>query len=105
MTEAGWQSDSRYVDSFIRNRVSQGYGPLRIESELESSGVARSLIRECLASAGVDWKEIAVEVWARKFGQPPASAAEWQKQFRFLAGRGFDAGQIRHVLKGQFADD
>jgi regulatory protein len=98
MTDAGWQSDSRYVDSFIRNRVSQGYGPLR-------SGVVRSLIRESLASAQVDWKELAQEAWARKFGAAPATAAEWQKQFRFLAGRGFDAGQIRYVLKGQFAED
>ena len=101
MAEAGWQSDVRYVESFIRNRISQGHGPLRIESELEASGVARSLIREALASAEVDWMELAVEVWSRKFGSPPAGASEWQKQYRFLAGRGFEASQIRAALKGE----
>ena len=105
MADAGWQSDTRYVESFIRNRISQGYGPLRIESELEVSGVARALIRDSLAAAEVDWKQLAIEVWSRKFGAAPANAAEWQKQFRYLAGRGFDAGHIRAALKGDLVED
>jgi regulatory protein len=39
-------------------------------------------------------------VWARKFGQPPASAAERARQMRFLAGRGFSADVVRAVLRG-----
>jgi regulatory protein len=105
MTEAGWQSDARYVESFIRNRITQGYGPLRIEAELEASGVASTLIRETLAAVDVDWQQLAVEVWSRKFGAAPRGAAEWQKQYRHLAGRGFEAGQIRAALKAEPPDD
>jgi hypothetical protein len=39
-------------------------------------------------------------VWARKFGQLPASAAERGRQMRFLAARGFSADTVRAVLRG-----
>ena len=38
------------------------------------------------------------EVWGRKFGAPPADAAERGKQARFLAARGFDGEVIRKLL-------
>jgi SOS response regulatory protein OraA/RecX len=37
----------------------------------------------------------------RKFGRTPASAAEWQKQYRYLAARGFEAGQIYRALDSE----
>jgi regulatory protein len=99
LARSGWQSDARYVTSLVRTRVAQGFGPLRIESELEAAGVAEPLIRETLAAAGADWKALAIEVHARKFGQIPKSGPEWQKQYRHLAGRGFDSEQIYAALK------
>jgi regulatory protein len=99
LARSGWQSDARYVTSLVRARVAQGFGPLRIEAELEAAGVADALIRETLAAAGIDWKALAVEVHARKFGQIPKNGAEWQKQYRHLAGRGFDSEQIYAALK------
>jgi regulatory protein len=47
--------------------------------------------------------ERAREVWLRRFGQPPADAAERARQMRFLAGRGFETDIIRRVIAG--ADD
>jgi regulatory protein len=99
LARAGWQSDTRYVQSLVRTRIGQGFGPLRIEAELEGAGVTVALIRETLAEAGTDWNALAQEIHARKFGRAPAGASEWQKQYRHLAGRGFDAGQIRAALK------
>jgi regulatory protein len=101
LARSGWQSDARYVSSLVRQRVDQGYGPLRIEAELEAAGVAQALIREALAGCGADWKALAIAIQEHKFGEAPRSAGEWQKQFRHLAGRGFDAGQIRAALKGE----
>jgi regulatory protein len=98
---SGWQSDARYVESFVRNRVAQGYGPLRIEAELAAAGVARDLVRGSLDAVAVDWKQLAVDVRERKFGAAPAAAAEWQKQYRHLAGRGFDSAQIRAALRDE----
>ena len=105
LARSGWQSDSRYVQSLVRNRVAQGFGPLRIESELEAAGVADSLIRQTLADAGADWKALAMEVHARKFGQVPQTGPEWQKQYRHLAGRGFEAEQIYAALRREAPDE
>ncbi|HWY26269.1 MAG TPA: regulatory protein RecX, partial [Nevskia sp.] len=101
LAQVGWQSDERYVRSLVRTRVAQGFGPLRIESELEGAGVADSLIRASLAAAEADWKALAVEIHARKFRHAPKNGPEWQKQYRHLAGRGFDTEQIYAALKGE----
>ena len=105
LAQAGWQSDQRYVESLVRTRVSQGYGPLRIRGELEMAGVTESLVKEVLAACETDWKALACQVHARKFGRQPASPAEWQKQFRHLAARGFEPSQVQAALKGAPPDE
>jgi regulatory protein len=101
LARVGWQSDERYVRSLVRSRVAQGFGPLRITAELEGAGVADALIRESLAATETDWKALAIEIHARKFGRAPKNGADWQKQYRHLAGRGFDSEQIYAALKNE----
>ncbi len=100
LSERGWQSDSRYAEMLLRNRVQQGYGRLRILAELEAARVPREQITAALAAADCDWTELACALQRRRFGGPPGGAAEWQKQYRFLAGRGFESGAIRAALRG-----
>lgn len=100
LAERGWQSDARYAEMLARNRAEQGYGPLRIEAELEAARVPREEIAATLDAAGTDWTAQARALQLRRFGAPPATAAEWQKQYRYLAGRGFESEQIRAALKG-----
>jgi regulatory protein len=102
---AGWQSDARYAEMLVRNRIEQGYGPLRIRAELEAARLPDGEIRAALAAADVDWTAHAAAVHARKFRQPAQGPAEWQKQYRFLAARGFEPAQIRAVLKGDGPED
>lgn len=96
-----WQSDARYAEMLVRTRVAGGYGPVRIEAELEVAGVPSDRIRAALGEAAVDWHELAVAVHAKKFGRAPKSSAERAKQYRYLQGRGFDASQISAALKGE----
>lgn len=98
--EAGWQSDARYAETLVRSRIAQGYGPLRIEAELEVAGIAESAAREAIAASETDWAVLAAELRSRRFGPPPQALAEAQKQFRYLAGRGFSHEQVRKALKG-----
>lgn len=100
LADSGWQSDSRYAEMLVRNRIQQGYGPLRITAELEAARMPREEISAALREAGCDWAEQARQLQRRHFGGPPETAADWQKQYRYLAGRGFDAGQVRAALKG-----
>lgn len=105
LADSGWQSDERYAEMLVRNRVAQGYGPLRIRAELEAARVDESAIRLAMASADADWAERAGALQLRKFKQPPENASEWQKQYRFLASRGFEAEQIRTALKRSPPED
>lgn len=99
MAQAGWQSDERYAEMLLRNRIEQGYGPLRIRMELAQAGVPDLEIRAALDAADVDWPQRCVELCRRKFRSAASGAADWQKQYRFLASRGFSAQQIRAALK------
>ena len=97
----GWQDDARYAGMLLRTRVAAGYGPVRIEAELEVAGVSPEVIRAALDEAAVDWRALAIEVHAKKFGRLPESSAERAKQYRYLQGRGFDASQVSAALKGE----
>ncbi|MCH9828269.1 MAG: recombination regulator RecX [Gammaproteobacteria bacterium] len=99
LADDGWQSDQRYAESMVRQRVMQGYGPLRIEAELEQSGVDSALVRAAFAEVECDWLQLAYETHARRFA-PPGNAKEWQKQYSYLRMRGFQSDHIRSVLKG-----
>ena len=101
VTREGWQDDGRYAKMLVRSRVSQRYGPMRIEAELRVAGLPADKIRAALDDSGVDWREQAREAHAKKFRSLPATSAERAKQWRFLQGRGYDGSQINAVLKGE----
>jgi regulatory protein len=95
-------SDQRFVSSFVHHHARRGQGPVRIRAELRQQGIDDAQIQDEIASASVDWVEIAIEVRRRKFGmQCPGSLAERAKQSRFLQYRGFTADQIRAALQIQ----
>src|SRR5690349_20674115 len=64
----GWQSDARYAEMLVRTRAANGYGPVRIQADLGVAGVPSDEIRAALDAAGVDWRELAAQVHAKKFG-------------------------------------
>ncbi len=99
LVDDGLQSDTRFVEAFVRSRISQGKGPVRIRAELREHGIADSLTDEGLRDAGQDWFELAREVRVKKFGvgQPP-DFREKARQMRFLQSRGFDSDHIRSAV-------
>jgi regulatory protein len=99
LQSAGWQSDARYAEMLVRSRIAQGYGPLRIEAELEQAAVPAERIAEALSAAEPDWRALVVALHRRRFGEIPKKAADWQKQYRYLAGRGFTAEQVHAALR------
>ncbi|HVT35678.1 MAG TPA: regulatory protein RecX [Nevskiaceae bacterium] len=95
----GWQSDERYAEQLVRSRIAQGYGPLRIEAELAAAGVDKKQVAAAMDSADCDWRASVRALHQRRFKSAPQGAAEWQKQYRFLAGRGYTSSQIHAVLR------
>ena len=94
------QSDERYSGAFIRSRCRKGQGAYRIRKDLQSRGVAESVIASALSEQQVDWFELAREVAERRFGTAAAhDFNERSKRARFLLYRGFDSEQIRFALE------
>ena len=95
----GLQSDSRFVEAFVRSRINQGKGPVRIRAELRDHGVADSLTDDGLVDAGQDWSELAREVRLKKFGSgQPGDFKEKARQRRFLQSRGFNSDHVRSAV-------
>jgi regulatory protein len=93
----GYLSDSRFIQSRIHTRAGR-YGNLRIRYELEQHGL--ELDEQTLKQLRDSEIERAREVWARKFGVPPADAATRARQLRFLAQRGFSIEVASRVVRG-----
>ena len=98
----GLLSEERTAQSVL---LSQGrrFGTRRLRQTLQAKGLAPELVANTLQQARGTELERAREVWLRRFGQPPADAAERARQMRFMAGRGFESDVIRRVVQG--ADD
>ena len=105
LSERGWQSDSRFAEMLIRSRVSQGYGRMYIEGNLRVAGVPDAEAAAVLEAADCDWTQAAIDLHARKFGAAPETMADRNKQYRYLASRGFTSDQIRKAMKGAVPDE
>jgi regulatory protein len=100
LAEENLQSDQRFIEAFIRSRISRGQGETRIRLELKQRGANLTLVSQLLSEAEVDWYELALQTAINKFGQSqPEDAKEKAKRMRFLQYRGYNFDQINYALK------
>ncbi len=82
--------NDRFAESFVRQHISRGKGPVRIKQELEQKGISAEVIRDALKMEAVDWQALAESTRYKKFGKAyPLNPKEKHKQIRFLQYRGF----------------
>src|SRR5690606_22781795 len=86
----GLLSSERFADSVVNRRAAR-FGAARIRQELRQHDLPTEIVGEHLAELDRTEYARAREVWARRFGRPPADVAEAARQARFLAARGFRA--------------
>ena len=95
----GWLSDDRFADVYARQRMDLGYGPLRIQAELQQRGIRflPEALKEVDDASGV---RTAVRLRERKFGLADIRDdwPEKARQARFLGQRGFSAEQVEQAL-------
>jgi len=96
-------SDRRFTEVLTRSR-GERFGAARVKQELRARGISDPLVREAVSGLARTEVQRARGVWRRKFGVPPADAAERARQMRFLAQRGFSAEVIRRVVGGKDDD-
>ena len=96
----GLQSDNRYTESYIHNRIAKGYGPVRIVQELREKGIDGELISLQIAKQEPDWLQLAGQARVKRFGHKlPQDVREQAKQSRFLQQRGFSGEHIGRLFK------
>ena len=96
----GLQSDSRFTEALVHDRMNRGYGPRHISQELKQKGVAEWLSEEFLDEREPHWLERLAEVRQKKFGEDvPEDYKEQASQSRFLQYRGFSSDQIHRLFK------
>jgi len=99
----GYQSDQRFVESFIRSRVSRGQGQRKIHYDLQRCGIdstfSQAVLQQVEQTLAIDWLALAEQQRAKRFGENlPKTFKERQKQARFLLGRGFEYEIIQAVF-------
>lgn len=99
LTLRNLQSDERFTDAFIKMRIRQGKGPVRILYELKEKGIEKTLAVSVTNPDDWAWIDLAKEVCERRFGGlAPIGQKEKAKIIRFLHYRGFTSTQIQQAI-------
>ena len=100
----GFIDEARVAESVLHRRAGR-LGGARVLQELRAKGLPDEVVADAAAQLRTTELARAQAVWRRKFGQPPADAAERARQLRFLAARGFSGDVARRALGGAADDD
>lgn len=100
LQDEGYQSDQRFIESFIRMRLGQGHGLIRIRFDLSRKGIESDLLAEVLDGLEVDWYEQARELYQRKYSHPldKQDYKEKSKRMRYMAQRGYSMDEIQYAI-------
>ncbi len=99
LQKEGWLSESRYAEGLLRKHRER-QGTARIVQTLRSSGVDEDFIRDARDSLQASEYERALAVWQKRYADQPAQTqAEFARQARFLASRGFSAEVVGKIVK------
>ena len=100
LAKEGWQSDQRFVQGFVHRKAGQ-QGLAKIAQELTQQGIEATQVAQVRLELKDSELERAQSVWQKKFSRsgPPLTTAEYARQGRFLASRGFSHEVIHRLLK------
>jgi regulatory protein len=102
LREENLQSDERFVEAYVRYRLTRGMGPIKISMELGQKGANDTLIQNEIYNTEIDWVAHCRDVLSRKYPEGFGSTIEErQKLHRFLNQRGFQGEQIKKAA-GKF---
>lgn len=99
LIEERLQSDVRFAESYARQRISRGYGPLRLREELRERGVSEADVAAAMQEMDIDWYAVATDAIHKKFGTlDPIDLKEKARRARFMQYRGFAAQHYQRLL-------
>ena len=99
LQEENLQSDDRFTESFVNERIRRGHGPIKIMHELRQRGVAENMVENYVNAEEEQWLSLVQLQYQKKYANLKVrDYSEWSKRARFLQGRGFTSAQIRNAI-------
>lgn len=99
LEQHNYLNDERFVAEYLRGRVRRGYGPLRIQAELQERGISKDMIAQRLCEYDDQWYQLLQSAAAGKLGNiSKHDRKTQQKVARFLEYRGFPTSMIKRYL-------
>ena len=98
LADENLQSDRRFAEEYLRQRMRRGFGWLHISADLLARGVDEDVVAG-LARPAEEWLALAEDLASTRLrGQtcPACGDRDHQRLFRFLRNRGFSA-EIAHM--------
>ncbi len=100
LVELGLQSNARFAESYARSRVHKGFGPLRIQAELQQRGAGDCCFDMAVEEITGSWENLLEQVYRKKYGvESTLDFKEKLKRSRFLQQRGFPNEMVRCLFK------
>ena len=94
--EVGLVNDSRFADVYIRSKISQGWGPLKIKTEISKKGIEVETLSGWPDAYFSDEFEVAYSLAQRKH---LSGKNDYEKLVRFLATKGYSFSIASSVAK------
>lgn len=99
LQEENLQSDDRFTESFVNERIRRGHGPIKIMHELRQKGVTENMVENYVNADEEQWSNLVQLQYQKKYADMKVrDYTEWSKRARFLQGRGFTSTQIRSAI-------
>ncbi len=100
LAEQGLQSNARFAESYARSRIHKGFGPLRIQSELQQRGAGDCDFEMAVEDIAGSWKNLLEQVYSKKYMlESTLDIKEKLKRSRFLQQRGFPSEMVQCLFK------
>jgi regulatory protein len=97
LKESNLLDDQRFAEAYIKARARKGFGPRRIDAELQQRKVCEAIINQELSMIE-NWNEIALLAFKKKFSNFQKDTKEILKAKSFLQNRGFSFEQIEFCI-------
>jgi regulatory protein len=98
-----WQSNQRFAESYLRSRVSSGFGPIRIDYELKERGVDVDIHELHVMSEAPNWKSVLSDLHIKKYGlEAPLDVKERAKRIRFFQHKGYTSEMIQALFNDMY---
>ncbi|MDX8388992.1 MAG: regulatory protein RecX [Mariprofundaceae bacterium] len=103
LQQAGYQSDFRYAESFLRSRMARGEAPWLAAQKASQRGVDADALQIAVANAESTFDSFAHCRTLLQHRDPHAlrhhDERVWQRHARFLRNKGYDADTILQTMK------